>query len=579
MKTAILWISLLIITLPLVSLYAEWNEEGLRVTPLLNARDEYFNACPDSMGGLYIGWMAYDDPGYTGSQLNRVQHVDSDGNLLWGDGIHVAHPDSFYRQDFGHCITAPDGGVYVGFQARIEEDDPPSIWVQRLSPEGERLWGPRGVRVSYEDGYHQLFPEIRFVTVPDGEGGIIQGMTSTYYIDDVFYDHISAARVSPEGEVLWSNAMVSPSMIDAFPTWVQAFAYPGNGALFFTLDNDILVARHVDLDGEVHWSDMPEVMPTDIYDEDEEVWLGAETFEAAPLPNGETAVAIGAVDLLFYVRLGADGSVLNSIGGRLISNENNIQPAFGPVVGANASISADSTNVYISLFTFARNYYYYIDFDGNLLNDSPQRIGNYSLCENVSLFSHTDYQVVFFSFSYQYAGTPSAQLIGHEGWLPWGLDVHYLVPLPPYHPTSTLSYCEIAPDTFAVTWFSFDTFHGRATRALYTLRVPLREYLDVPESTENPAILPDEIEIQGTYPNPFNSSIAVRFSAPTPGDYRIEVFNLLGQTVHAESLTVPTAGIIPWRWFANTCPSSTYILRIANLASSQKVNKRIVLLR
>jgi hypothetical protein len=45
------------------------------------------------------------------------------------------------------------------------------------------------------------------------------------------------------------------------------------------------------------------------------------------------------------------------------------------------------------------------------------------------------------------------------------------------------------------------------------------------------ALIPQELSLDGNYPNPFNPVTTIRFGLPQPRDVRITVVNLLGQEI------------------------------------------------
>ncbi|TFH57931.1 MAG: T9SS type A sorting domain-containing protein [Candidatus Zixiibacteriota bacterium] len=50
-------------------------------------------------------------------------------------------------------------------------------------------------------------------------------------------------------------------------------------------------------------------------------------------------------------------------------------------------------------------------------------------------------------------------------------------------------------------------------------------------SSRDPGLLPLTYQLQQNYPTPFNPSTSIHFSIPRHGRVRIDVFNLLGQSV------------------------------------------------
>ncbi len=84
--------------------------------------------------------------------------------------------------------------------------------------------------------------------------------------------------------------------------------------------------------------------------------------------------------------------------------------------------------------------------------------------------------------------------------------------------------------------------------------------------------IPGEITLSQNYPNPFNPTTNIRFSLPTSGDVRLEVYSMLGQ-----QMTVLVSGQQPAGWHTVSLDASTwssgtylYILRTADASLTKK---------
>jgi hypothetical protein len=86
-------------------------------------------------------------------------------------------------------------------------------------------------------------------------------------------------------------------------------------------------------------------------------------------------------------------------------------------------------------------------------------------------------------------------------------------------------FLEAAGDSYATrTWFAGERTNG----------APLYVYMnaDIGVSTEGSfAEIPEVIELNGNYPNPFSGTTTLSYSLPKSGDVKIAVFNVLGQKV------------------------------------------------
>lgn len=94
--------------------------------------------------------------------------------------------------------------------------------------------------------------------------------------------------------------------------------------------------------------------------------------------------------------------------------------------------------------------------------------------------------------------------------------------------------------------------------------------------------LPDEFRLEQNYPNPFNPTTAIPYTLPMRSDVVLEVFNILGQRIWAETMSDQAAGshIITWDGTFETerpIASGIYFYRLTAGQCSQ--TRKMVLLR
>lgn len=88
--------------------------------------------------------------------------------------------------------------------------------------------------------------------------------------------------------------------------------------------------------------------------------------------------------------------------------------------------------------------------------------------------------------------------------------------------------------------------------------------------------LPTQFALSQNYPNPFNPTTTIKLSLPVASDYKLTVFNVLGQVVktfagHSE------AGYVTVDWNAGSCSSGIYLYRLE--AGSYTATRKMVLLK
>lgn len=81
---------------------------------------------------------------------------------------------------------------------------------------------------------------------------------------------------------------------------------------------------------------------------------------------------------------------------------------------------------------------------------------------------------------------------------------------------------------------------------------------------------PDRFLVSGNYPNPFNPSTNLRVELPEESLLKIEVINILGQTIELLAEGGRKAGKYEFSWNASNRSSGTYIFRITAKGISQE---------
>ncbi|MCB2229593.1 T9SS type A sorting domain-containing protein [bacterium] len=104
---------------------------------------------------------------------------------------------------------------------------------------------------------------------------------------------------------------------------------------------------------------------------------------------------------------------------------------------------------------------------------------------------------------------------------------------------------------------------------------------DVPGGGDGPE-LPTTVQLEPNYPNPFNPTTTIRFSLPTAGDVRIEVFNILGQKVRTLLEDYRSAGSYSVVWDGRSdggdrVSSGVYFYRLT--AGETRESRKMLLLR
>lgn len=90
-------------------------------------------------------------------------------------------------------------------------------------------------------------------------------------------------------------------------------------------------------------------------------------------------------------------------------------------------------------------------------------------------------------------------------------------------------------------------------------------------------ILPDQFALSQNYPNPFNPTTRIEFSVPASGPVKLEVFNVLGQSMAVLFDGTASAGIHHVDFDAARYPSGIYFYRFVHNGGSE--TRKMVLLK
>jgi len=89
--------------------------------------------------------------------------------------------------------------------------------------------------------------------------------------------------------------------------------------------------------------------------------------------------------------------------------------------------------------------------------------------------------------------------------------------------------------------------------------------------------LPTEFTLEQNYPNPFNPTTDIQFSLPQAGYIKLEVYNVVGQSVTVLAEGEFSTGTHTVTWDASRCASGVYLYRLST--ESNVLTKKMVLLK
>jgi type IX secretion system substrate protein len=108
----------------------------------------------------------------------------------------------------------------------------------------------------------------------------------------------------------------------------------------------------------------------------------------------------------------------------------------------------------------------------------------------------------------------------------------------------------------------------------FSLASAVRVYTTNDVSTPEPEVfVANEIELNPAWPNPFNASTTIQFAIPERQKTRVEIFDILGNSVAVLSDRVYEAGDHSMSWNASSETSGVYFIRMStkNASRVQKI--------
>ena len=126
-------------------------------------------------------------PELTSAGYFWVVRIDTEGQTTWATRIKAVGLSTY------EIICDGSGGIIVGWWVVSSISGKGTAYVQRLNAEGEPLWGEKGVKA-----YFSFQESVAFKTVADGMGGAI-------VVAGGDEEPVRAQRISSQGELLWGD--------------------------------------------------------------------------------------------------------------------------------------------------------------------------------------------------------------------------------------------------------------------------------------------------------------------------------------------------------------------------------------
>ena len=237
-----------------------WGKEGIEIVTNKWQPQGGALVAGDSNGGAVVTWV---DNRHGNKDILKqniyTQKLDSQGNLLWSEGINISlnlsDSEQYYVGLIGLVADGYDGAIILWYEEKIHfpQKSQTIVYAQRIDMSGHCLWG-QGRQIC------DTSPDPRWAKlVSDGSGGAIIVWEDSRRDD---YD-IYAQRINFNGDFLWSNdgisladfegAQIKPEIIS---TGADSFivAWLDSGSSQYDIGENQIVVQKINLNGEQLWA-------------------------------------------------------------------------------------------------------------------------------------------------------------------------------------------------------------------------------------------------------------------------------------------------------------------------------------
>ncbi|OQX70660.1 MAG: hypothetical protein B6D62_03950 [Candidatus Cloacimonas sp. 4484_275] len=230
----------------LTNLFAQWNDDATSNTVIsdLNGPQAIPKIGTHEDGDSYVGWFSNDNGNYD----VRLQRFDANGNEQWPhNGILISNHEAMsWLTDWDLKVDYDDYAILAFQDIRTGNNN---VFVYRISPDGEFVWGADGIQLSDSEAF-DVSPKI---AVTEANNIII-----VWQADSV----IIMQKISPEGELLWGENGITLSGENTY-SWPQPIAvgeddiilkfYEDSGPVWAPVRH--ILAQRFDADGNPVWNE------------------------------------------------------------------------------------------------------------------------------------------------------------------------------------------------------------------------------------------------------------------------------------------------------------------------------------
>lgn len=504
-----------------------------------------------------------------------LQIINAEGQIQLAQDGNPICPDPEYVEDKGQewidaCSDGGSGVIAVWEDHRDANDASAQIYAQRINSEGMLLWGGAGIQVS---PFHnqQNKPQI----VADKSGGGIIAWTEQ---DDYYINMISAARITHDGDVLWSVLVMNTPWQDDI---LEDLAPDGSGGAYLCYQvgdwEDIdLSAQRLDASGNLLWglTGIPLCNINGNQTNCKVIGLGSEgaIFLWEDQRNGPKDI--------YAQKISADGMVLWETNGRVINNQPQEQSSIGWTLDGQGNIlvvwedfrNGNDNDVYIQKLTL----------DGNLLFPASGLLVSAAIRNQSNPYINTDGMGGGYVFWEDFRTGEGEDIYGihlDEDGAPtveftWITDGNIVNDA--YQKQNNPEAITDQANGSIVIWEDKRSSGKEEVINLYVQRV--NGYASPEMGTIHTAdAVASPFRLSAPHPNPFNLDVSFQLQMDRAGMIRIAIYDLLGRQVEVLKDGYQLAGVQTITWQGKGYSSGFYIARLE--VEDQTCEQKLILLK
>jgi len=493
---------------------------GEQVLPkIANARD----------GGTYISWFDHRSSGYA----VYLQKLDSLGVKQFSpDGLLIsAHPQSSSLVDYDLAVDDSNNAIIVFTDTRDGGSINPFAY--KISPAGGFLWGPNGVTLSDTTAVFQPNPKV----APTSDGGSV-----IVWVYSSTPNKIAMQKLSPDGVKLWGSRPVLLSGVGienlTYPSLVRSdsgsviMLWSGYTGSFLNPGNYRLYTQKFSSAGAPVWSANPDTVYSlgritgffvpKIFSDGNDgafyVWQDDRNFENKAHSYLQYFTSNGTP---VYPLNGSAGSTSTS------TNQFDAWMAYMPLTGEAYMFWKESNDLQSQFAIYGQRF---SSTGGRLWIDSGlefKPFGSNSTINQICFASDTNVMVFFNEGIFGSADNLIRGFVtDRNGVMGWGGTI-----LAVSSRVSGKSKIVGAIDVMGMTKVAWSDDRNDAG-GIYVQNVNSDGTLGNPAvGVHESAGQPEQFVLFQNYPNPFNPSTTIRFEIPRSGHVALKVFDVLGREV------------------------------------------------